>query len=123
MKSSLRYWTLTMDVDYQKAKTIAMRKRIYHNNALTLFIFSLFLQQIVTINFTDFELGSYYDVVTLHDGIDMGAPTIEYLHGSYSSVMVFSSSQRDMFIQFTTDASGNGKGFSAMFYSAKPNAG
>jgi hypothetical protein len=73
--------------------------------------------QLVVIVFKDFKTEDCCDIVELFDGDTVKAPSIATLSGSYSSdaPLRFNSTQRFMFIKFTTDDAVAYSGFTATF--------
>lgn len=74
--------------------------------------------QVITLNFRVFNLESDYDNVILYDGIDTSAPLIASLSGSPISSSAYTSTQRYMFLRFTSDSSVTYVGFYATYNSS-----
>jgi len=77
--------------------------------------------QVVTLDFTFFSTESCCDFVELHDGDSVKSPAIVKLSGFLSPPPGgFNSTQRNMFIRFTTDSTITDRGFSAVYSSEAP---
>jgi hypothetical protein len=71
---------------------------------------------VVSLSFDFFYTESDYDFVYIYDGADEEAPLIAKLHGLYPSLPTgFTTTQRNMFVRFTSDDSVHNGGFSASF--------
>jgi hypothetical protein len=90
-----------------------------HNHAFLMLLFLSFALQVVVVLFTDFKTEECCDIVELFDGDNVKAPLITSLSGSYSSdpPLRFNSTQRFMYIKFTTDDDVAYSGFTAIFES------
>ena len=73
----------------------------------------------VRLIFTSFYTEFYADYVTLYDGFSLSAPLIASISGRDYSSSFHASSQRYMYIVFTSDSSSNSySGFSATYYTS-----
>jgi CUB domain len=83
----------------------------------------LVLSQVVELDFNSFDTESCCDFVSILDGYDLKSMLMERLSGNYFTPPGgISSSQRYMFIQFTTDDTVVRSGFSATYISGKPES-
>lgn len=74
--------------------------------------------QIILLDFDDFNTESCCDYVEIYDGSNSKAPLIRTLSGTFTTPPGgFSSSQRYMFVEFTSDSSIVRRGFSARYIS------
>jgi len=78
----------------------------------------------VTIQFDFLETYNASDVVYIYDGNTVAAPLISSFNGSYPKPPgPFTTTQRQMLIRFTSDATNNARGFSAMVRSLAADDG
>ena len=77
----------------------------------------LFVLQLVTLDIDDFYTYNAGDTLSIYDGMyGASAPLIITLSGSYGvPTGPYTTTQRYLFIQFTTDANYNQRGFTATF--------
>jgi hypothetical protein len=72
---------------------------------------------VVTLTFNDFSLEACCDFMTIYDGDSTKSPLLASLSGTLPPGTQFNSTQRYMFILFTSDDSENDKGFTAHYRS------
>jgi hypothetical protein len=75
---------------------------------------------VIELRFSYFVTESNNDVVRVYDGIDSSAPLIASLSGIYNKPPNCDSTQRNMFVQFTSDGSNAFPGFFAVYRSVIP---
>lgn len=80
-------------------------------------VFTL-LHQVITLSFQVFNTESCCDRVMLYDGIDASAPLLVSLSGTVSPTSYYSSTQRYMYVSFTSDSSVTAIGFNATYTSS-----
>lgn len=74
--------------------------------------------QIIILDFDDFNTESCCDYVEIYDGSNSKAPLIKTLFGTFTTPPGgYNSSQRYMFVKFTSDSSTVRRGFSARYLS------
>jgi len=73
----------------------------------------------VKLTFNSFSTESY-DYVKLYDGYDSSKPLIAILYGSIDLSLPYTSTQRYMFITFTSDETITSSGFSANYTTPRP---
>jgi CUB domain len=82
------------------------------------FVSLAFERQVVTLNFYAFSTESCCDFVTLYDGYDSSATQLAAISGRPTfSGSGYSTTQRYMYITFTSDSSSSWSGFSATYSS------
>jgi CUB domain len=75
----------------------------------------------VMLTFNDLDTESDYDYVYLYDGSSESDPMIIDYTGSYRALLpTWMTSQRYMFIRFTSDTSFASRGFDAIYTSVPP---
>jgi trimeric autotransporter adhesin len=77
-------------------------------------VFTL-LHQVITLSFRVFDTESCCDRVMLYDGMDALAPLLASLSGIALTTPNYTSTQRYMYVSFTSDSSVTSIGFNATF--------
>lgn len=72
----------------------------------------------ITLNFLVFKTQDCCDFVLLYDGRTRSAPLLAVLSGSLSTSPAYTSTQRVMFVEFTSDDDLTEMGFNATFASS-----
>jgi hypothetical protein len=86
----------------------------YVNNLKCSWLISPINAAVVTLNFSSFSTEATHDVVTIHDGVDGDAPLLGTFSGNLLPPQITATSG-SMYIEFNTDASVTGQGWSAFF--------
>jgi CUB domain len=76
--------------------------------------------QTVTIVFSSFNIAFYNDFVYVYDGYNTSASLLASVTGYYSSNLTYTSSQRFMFIRFTSSIYSGYSGFYATYMISVP---
>lgn len=76
---------------------------------------SSLLIQVVTLTFDEFSTESNYDFVRLYDGCNATSASLGSLTGPLLSSRSFTTSQRCMYVTFTSDGSVTSTGFYAAY--------
>jgi trimeric autotransporter adhesin len=77
-------------------------------------VFTL-LHKVITLSFRVFDTESCCDRVMLYDGMDALAPLLASLSGIALTTPNYTSTQRYMYVSFTSDSSVTSIGFNATF--------